>query len=90
MACSIELSPVPYYCAQNDLDTAEGPCLQAPSLVDMDALVAKTTEYEAERMIDSTVNMAAHKLSIFHALNDTRIVVGKIHVRLKRYDHVIN
>ena len=74
----------PYYCAQDSLATATGPCMAHSSSIPVASLVATTNSWAGAGSIDPVANLAGSKLYLYSGTQD-RTVVQAVMNDLKTY-----
>ncbi|EFC37059.1 fibronectin, type-like protein [Naegleria gruberi] len=60
----------PYYCAQGSLMTAEEQCMAGFANVDLNTIQSTITQYQSQGLIDSTSNLARHKVFLYSGTFD--------------------
>jgi hypothetical protein len=67
----------PYYCAMNNLVTAQTVCMKDPKLISVDALIEiLRNTYATTRTIDSPDNLKSDRVYLFSGKSDTVVVQG--------------
>ena len=64
----------PYYCAQDSLATATGPCMAHTSAIPVASLVATTKSWANSGAIDPVANLANSKLYLYSGTQDETVV----------------
>jgi poly(3-hydroxybutyrate) depolymerase len=64
----------PYYCAQDSLATATGPCMAHSSSIPVASLVATTNSWAAAGSIDPVANLAGSKVYLYSGTQDQTVV----------------
>ena len=64
----------PYYCAQDSLATATGPCMAHTSAIPVASLVATTKSWASSGAIDPVANLANSKLYLYSGTQDETVV----------------
>jgi poly(3-hydroxybutyrate) depolymerase len=64
----------PYYCAQDSLATAEGPCMAHTSSIPVASLVATTRSWASAGAIDPVANLASSRLYLYSGTQDQTVV----------------
>ena len=64
----------PYYCAQDSLINATGPCMAHSAAIPVSALVSTTKSWANAGAIDPVANLAASKVYLYSGTQDTTVV----------------
>ena len=64
----------PYYCAQDSLATATGPCMTHSSSIPVATLVSTTNSWAAAGSIDPVANLAGSKVYLYSGTQDQTVV----------------
>ena len=64
----------PYYCAQDSLATATGPCMAHSGSIPVASLVATTNSWAAAGSIDPVANLAGSKIYLYSGTQDQTVV----------------
>jgi poly(3-hydroxybutyrate) depolymerase len=64
----------PYYCAQDSLINATGPCMAHTSAIPLPALVSTTRSWAAAGAIDPVAGLAGSKVYLYSGTQDTTVV----------------
>ena len=74
----------PYYCAQDDVLIALGPCMVSPEQINVSELVSITEATAATGFISSTSNLKNSRVYLFSGTRDTIVKQGSV-VKLFEY-----
>mmetsp|Transcript_7685 Transcript_7685/g.10604 ORF Transcript_7685/g.10604 Transcript_7685/m.10604 type:complete len:334 (-) Transcript_7685:72-1073(-) len=77
----------PYWCAKDNLETAEGACMDYPELINLNELYEATTYAYETRTIDAPSNLKNHKVWIFSGTADTVVQTGVVEKLQQYYEH---
>ena len=75
---SMHIHTGPYWCAQDDLQIALGPCVNEPDQIDVSKLVSNTVATSLTGTIDLPINMATDKVYLYSGMLDLVVDPGRL------------
>ncbi|GAM26473.1 hypothetical protein SAMD00019534_096480 [Acytostelium subglobosum LB1] len=79
----------PYYCANNNVEIAQGACMAHPERISVSELIDATDFAASTFTIDPTSNMANSRVWIYSGTKDTVVVPGVVKKLVEYYQHYI-
>lgn len=80
----------PYFCAQNNLQTAQGPCMAASSPTNVNQLIQATEQNATAGAVDPTGNLASQRIWLFSGTQDQTVRQAVMNDLQKYYLHYVD